>query len=285
MSDAVQTEFGRAGAPAHPGAQGRLPPQVRQSRIVAAVQAAGFVAVADIAADLSVSDMTIRRDLIELEREGLVERTHGGAIAAEGAAGHPVDQVEPEFEARLRRNRDTKERIARAALALMEGQRTVALDVGTTTFLLARHLAGQPGIRVFTNSLRIAGVLGAGRGEVYIAGGQIRGDEMTVCGPMAVAEFEQLWFDIAFLGVSGITEDGLFDYSMDDSEMKRAYVRRATRKVLLCDSSKFQRMSLVRIAALADIDVMITDAPPPAGLAAALAAAKVGILVADRAKA
>jgi len=240
---------------------------------------------ADIAADLAVSDMTIRRDLIELEREGLVERTHGGAIAAEGAAGHPVDQVEPEFEARLRRNRDAKERIARAALALMEGQRTVALDVGTTTFVLARHLAGQAGIRVFTNSLRIADLLGAGRGEVYIAGGQIRGDEKTVCGPMAVAQFEQLWFDIAFLGVSGITEDGLFDYSMDDSEMKRAYVRRATRKVLLCDSSKFQRMSLVRIAALADIDAMITDAPPPADLAAALAAAKVGVTVADKAKA
>jgi DeoR family glycerol-3-phosphate regulon repressor len=229
--------------------------------------------------------MTIRRDLIELEREGLVERTHGGAIATEDAPGHPLDRVEPEFEARLRCNRDAKERIARAALPLLEGQRTVALDVGTTTFLLARHLAGRPGVRVFTNSLRIAGVLGAGKGEVYIAGGQLRGDEMTVCGSMAVAQFEQLWFDIAFLGVSGITEDGLFDYSMDDREMKRAYVRRATRKVLLCDSSKFQRMSLVRIAALADIDTMITDAPPPAGLAAALAGAKVGILVTDRAKA
>ena len=258
-----------------------MPAQARQARIVEAVRSAGFVSVVDIAADLVVSEMTIRRDLVELEREGLLERTHGGAVAVEGAPEHPIDKVEPEFEARLRRNREAKERIARAAFAMIDGQRTIALDVGTTTYMLARHLAERPGSpRVFTNSLRIAGLLGGGKNEVYVAGGQIRGDEMTVSGPMAVGQFEQLWFDTAFLGVSGLTEAGLFDYSLEDSELKRVYVRRSMRKVVLCDASKFQRMSLVQIATLKEIDTLVSDAEPPAELAAALAQAKVAVHVA-----
>ncbi len=266
-----------------PRHDGRVPAQVRQSRIVEAVRAAGFVSVVDFAASLAVSEMTIRRDLIDLKGEGLLERTHGGAVAIDGAPEHPIEQVEPEFDTRLRKNRDAKERIAGAAFALIDGQRTVALDVGTTTFLLARQLADRQGTRVFTNSLRIAGLLGARKNEVYVAGGQIRGDEMTVCGPMAVAQFEQLWFDIAFLGVSGLTEAGLFDYSMEDSELKRVYVRRSTRKVVLCDASKFQRMSLVRIAALEEIDMLISDAAPSGELADALAAADVTVHIAGSA--
>jgi DeoR/GlpR family transcriptional regulator of sugar metabolism len=278
-ADIAEIETGKGSRPARGG--GRMPAPARQARIVEAVRSAGFVSVVDIAAELVVSEMTIRRDLIELEREGLLERTHGGAVAVDGPPEHPIDKVEPEFEARLRRNREAKERIARAAFDMINGQRTIALDVGTTTYMLARHLAERPGgPRVFTNSLRIAGLLGARKNEVYVAGGQIRGDEMTVSGPMAVGQFEQLWFDTAFIGVSGLTEAGLFDYSLEDSELKRVYVRRSFRKVVLCDASKFQRMSLVQIATLKEIDTLISDAEPPAELGAALAQAKVAVHIA-----
>lgn len=281
--DAPHADLGKGARIARANAGSRMPAQARQARIVEAVRTTGFVSVVDIAANLSVSEMTIRRDLIDLERDGLLERTHGGAVAIDGAPEHPLDQVEPEFDARLRKNRDAKERIARAALALIAGQRTVALDVGTTTFMLARQIVDRPNLRVFTNSLRIGGLLGASKNEVYVAGGQIRGDEMTVCGPMAVAQFEQFWFDIAFIGVSGLTEAGLFDYSMDDSELKRVYVRRSTRKVVLCDASKFQRMSLVQIATLKEIDMVISEAAPPAELAAALDEADVAVHIAGAA--
>lgn len=262
----------------------RMPAQVRQARIVEAVRDRGFISVGEIAASLSVSEMTIRRDLDELEREGQLVRTHGGALAPEGVGDHAIDREEPAFEARLRRNQTAKERIATFAAGLVEGVQTVALDVGTTTYLLGQLIAGRAGIKVFTSSLRTASLLSRGACDVYMPGGQIRGDEMSICGPTAIAQFEQLWFDVAFIGVSGITAGGIFDYSFDDSELKRVYLSRSTRKVLLCDGSKFHRMSLVQVAAFHDVDMLVTDVAPPADIAAALAAASVAVYIAPDAK-
>lgn len=261
----------------------RMPAQVRQARLAEAVRERGFISVAEIAASLSVSEMTIRRDLDELEREGQLVRTHGGALAPEGVGDHAIDREEPAFEARLRRNRHAKERIAALAASLIDGSQTVALDVGTTTFLLAQRMADRAGIKIFTSSLRAASLLSRGACEVYMPGGQIRGDEMSLCGPAATGQFEQLWFDIALIGVSGITAGGIFDYSFDDSELKRVYLRRSTRKVLLCDGSKFHRMSLVQVADFSDIDLLVTDVAPPPDIAAALVAADVDVQVATAA--
>lgn len=259
---------------------GRLPAQLRQARLVETVRERGFIAVGAVAAELGVSEMTIRRDLAELERDGQLVRTHGGALAPEGVGDHAIDREEPAFDARLRKNQDAKARIAAAAAALIDGAQTVALDVGTTTFLLAQHLAARPGTKVFTSSLRAASLIGGSAGEVYVPGGRIRADEMSICGPTAVAQFEQLWFDVAFLGVSGLTSGGVFDYSLDDSELKRVFLRRSSRKIVLCDASKFHRMSLVQVADFGEIDLIVTDMAPPADIANALAAAGVVVHVA-----
>jgi DeoR family glycerol-3-phosphate regulon repressor len=257
-----------------------MPAAIRQSRIVDAVRKNGFVSVGQIANALSVSEMTIRRDLVELERDGLLSRTHGGALVPEGFGEHLVDRDEPAFEARLRVQQAAKQRIAEAALEFVHKRRTVALDVGTTTYLLASRLVDQPDLKVFTNSLRIAALLGEHKREVFVPGGQVRGDEMSLCGPSALTQFEQMWFDVAFIGVSGVTADGLFDYSLEDSEMKRVYVRRSKLKIALCDASKFHHLSLVQIAPLEAIDVLITDAAPPADIAAALARSGVDVRIA-----
>src|SRR3546814_20485171 len=98
--------------------------------------------------------MTIRRDLDELEREGLLIRTHGGALAPEGVGDHAIDREEPAFEARLRHNQAAKQRIADLAAGLLDGSQTVALDVGTTTYLLPQLVAARPGLTGFTSSLR-----------------------------------------------------------------------------------------------------------------------------------
>jgi DeoR family glycerol-3-phosphate regulon repressor len=270
--------------PASSGEARRVPAQVRQARLVEAVRERGFISVTEIAASLSVSEMTIRRDLDELEREGLLVRTHGGALAPEGVGDHAIDREEPAFEARLRHNQATKQRIADVAAGLLDGSQTVALDVGTTTYLLAQLVAGRPGLKVFTSSLRAASLLSRGACDVYMPGGQVRGDEMSLCGPTAISQFEELWFDIALIGVSGITAGGIFDYSFDDSELKRVYLRRSTRKVLLCDGSKFHRMSLVQVADFHDIDMLVTDVAPPADIAAALATARVAVCIAPDAK-
>ncbi|WP_438816412.1 DeoR/GlpR family DNA-binding transcription regulator [Taklimakanibacter lacteus] len=257
-----------------------MPGELRQAHIVEQLRKSGFVSVAEVAAALAVSEMTIRRDLIDLEAEGRLIRTHGGAIAPEGTTMPAFDREEPAFEQRLRQNNFAKESIASEALSLISPRQTVALDVGSSTFVLAARLASFPSIKVFTNSLRIATLLGRERRDVYLPGGEVRGDEMSMCGPTAVAQFEQLWFDIAFLGASGLTKAGFFDYSLEDSELKRVYLRRSSRKVLLCNAAKFNHLSLVQVAGLETIDMLITDQAPVGDLAVALAEANVEIRIA-----
>jgi DeoR/GlpR family transcriptional regulator of sugar metabolism len=259
----------------------RLPVELRQAHIVEQLRKSGFVSVAEVAASLAVSEMTIRRDLIDLEAEGRLVRTHGGAIAPESNLAHAFDDEEPAFEQRLRQNNPAKEAIAAMAASLVSPRQTVALDVGSSTFVLASRLLALPSIKVFTNSLRIATLFGRERRDVYLPGGEVRGDEMSICGPTAVGQFEQLWFDIAFIGASGLTAAGFFDYSLADSELKRVYLRRSSRKVLLCDAAKFNHLSLVQVAPLEAIDMLITNAAPQGALAESLAAANVDIRIAS----
>ncbi|MGO7580926.1 DeoR/GlpR family DNA-binding transcription regulator [Rhizobium ruizarguesonis] len=258
--------------------------QVRHARILETLARKGAVSVSDVASQLAVSEMTVRRDLIELEKDGRLVRTHGGAVrsgkAFEPIANEAVDREEPTFESRLTRNAAAKRTIAMAAAGVAAGARTLALDVGTTTYLLSGLLLNQPHTKIFTNGVRNAMQLGTGFGEIYLPGGRMRGEEMAISSQSAVSQFEELWFDIAFVGVSGITAQGIYDYSFEDTDMKRVYLRRATQKVVLCDSTKFKRMSLVHIAPLQQFDMLITDAMPPADLADALAAAGVDVRIA-----
>ena len=259
----------------------RLPAPLRHSRLIEMARKNNFVHVVEVAAALGVSEMTIRRDLMELEREGVLVRTHGGAIPEGDSVAAPfVDREEPAFAARLRERNDEKRRIAAAAAALVDRRMSVALDVGSSTHILAEALVEAVHVKFFTTSLRTALLLGEHGREVYVPAGQIRGEEVSVCGKSACDEFERFWFDIAFLGVCGITADGLYDYSTEDSDMKRVYMRRSRQKVLLCDSAKYNHMSLIKIADLDHVDLLISDAPPPPNIAAALAKANGEIVIA-----
>jgi len=259
--------------------QGRGLSHDRHARILEHLAAGGSVTVSALTAELGVSDMTIRRDLLELEREGRLRRVHGGALGNDVQPPVAMDSEEPSFDSRLQQRRPVKEAIAAAAAEAVQRYRAIAIDVGTTTYLMAPHLRGMQHAKIFTNSIRVATALDDAAAEVYLAGGRIRRDELSTFGPAAVAQFEALWFDVAVIGVSGITTDGLFDYSFEDADLKRVYLRRAGLKIALCDSAKFQRMSLVNVGALTDINLLITDARPPAPLAAALAAARVEIRI------
>jgi DeoR/GlpR family transcriptional regulator of sugar metabolism len=258
----------------------QLPAQMRQAHIVEFVHKRGFVSVPSVAQELFVSEMTIRRDLKELEKTGRLVRTHGGAMAPEGAVASVLDRDQMAFDTRLNMNREGKEWIAAAAADLVESNRTVALDVGTTAYLLAAHLLARSNLMIFTSSLRVALLMNPGSNEIFIPGGEVRRGEMSISGPTAIAQFDKLWFDIAFIGVAGLTGDGIFDYSPEDSEVKRIYISRSTRKVVLCDSSKIGRMSLVQVAKLDDIDVLVTDREPSRDIMNSLTAANVEVQVA-----
>jgi DeoR/GlpR family transcriptional regulator of sugar metabolism len=252
----------------------RLPSHARHSRIVEMLRAAGAVSVTQAAADLGVSDMTLRRDLLELETLGKLTRVHGGAVAAGASLGE-----EPSFETRMLDQQDGKLRIANAAASIVAPYRALAIDVGTTTYMMARAMQRNANMKAFTSSVRVAVELAA-RIEVYLAGGRVRADELAVGGPAAIAQFGSLWFDAAVIGASGLTTEGLFDYSIEDTEFKRIYIERSTVKIAVCDGAKLGRPSLVKVCSLDEVSMLITDVEPAGALAEALAAAGVRVVVA-----
>lgn len=249
----------------------------RRLRIVQTLALNGFMSVGALAAATGVSEITIRRDLAHLEQEGVLERTHGGAIARKLG---DTDYFEPAFEARRIQNAGAKQRIAQAAARLVRRGETVALDVGTTALAFAEAIAGRDDIKVVTNNLRAARLLADTAIEVYVPGGRVRSREHAITGPMAAAALEAYWFDTAIIGVAGVSGEALYDYSPDDSEIKRVIMHRSRRVLVLADAAKLGRKAMVEIAPLADAMMLVTDQPPEAALAEALAARKIGVVVA-----
>jgi len=277
MSKALDREVP---APGTAGRGARQPAGARQVLLRDLVAREGFVSVTRIAAELGVSEMTIRRDLSRLEARGQVIRTHGGAVMPERRRSLAIDVDEPSFDHRDRRNAAAKAAMARAAVGLIAPGATIGLDVGTSAYRLARALAERSGLKIFTNSLRAASLLGGGAHQIYLPGGQLRGGELSICGSIALAQLRNYWLDTVFIGVSGITEAGCFDYSLEDTEVKQVYIERAAEVVVLCDASKFGRMSVVRVCDFEAVDVLITEAAPPSDLDRALSRAGARVIVA-----
>ena len=173
----------------------RLLGRVRKARIVEMIRTRGSVSSSALAAEFGVSDMTVRRDLAELDTQGKLLRTHGGAVPPDRPGTETSEPVEPFFDDRSARNQEAKRRIAATAQRLVHKGQAVALDVGTTTYELAVCLATRTGIKVFTNNLRVAALLGTSHSsEIYLLGGRLRHNEMSLCGPVAVQQAKKLTF-------------------------------------------------------------------------------------------
>ncbi|WP_425053550.1 DeoR/GlpR family DNA-binding transcription regulator [Psychromarinibacter sp. S121] len=258
--------------------RGRMPAPVRQSLIMSAFERDGFISIGDLAEELGVSGMTIRRDIGQLEERGGLKRTHGGAVRPdllEPAAEPP----EPAFDARLSEHSDKKSTIAEIAVSMVRPGEAVGIDVGTSTLELARRLTEVDGLRVITNSVRAASVLAEAGCAVYLPGGRVRAPELSVIGPQAVEGIGNYYMDRAFIGVSGADSSGFSDYSPEDSEVKHTLMARAEQVVVLCDSSKFGKRAMSRVADFGSVDVLVTDAPPPDDIAEALARAGTRVVI------
>lgn len=260
--------------------QPRMQAALRHELILQILDDTGLVTVPDIASRCRVSEMTTRRDLDHLARISLLRRTHGGAIAAAPPEKLPIDLVEPSVAARTWKNREAKAAIAACACRMIVRGQFISLDIGTTAAALALRLKDQD-IGIFTNSLAIGALLRDGKPKVYMPGGRISGTEPSITGAQAIEQLRSYCFDIAFLGASGFSQEGFFDYSVEDSEIKRAVMEQSQTKVMLVDASKFDRLSVARITKLHGVDVVITDMPPPEPLAAALSDAGVRVKLAE----
>ena len=243
-----------------------LAPQ-RQDHILAKIQADGAVRVADLVESLDVSDMTVRRDIGELARRGLVRRVHGGAVDARPAA------LEPGFQAKRELAGPEKAAIARSALDLVEPGSAIALSAGTTTHLLARLIVEDTSRRpltVVTNSLQAAEALHAPDDPslaVVLTGGTRTLSDALV-GPLATTALTSLRVDVAFLGVHGFDLDaGLTTPNLLEAETDRALVGSASRLAVLADRTKWGVVGLSRIVELSEVDVLICDDALPVGAA------------------
>lgn len=230
----------------------------RQSLILQAVRSDGSARVSDLTQQLGVSDMTIRRDLEVLARDGLVEKVHGGAVLPGTPAQH-----EPGFEDKLVLERPEKASIAHAAASLVRPGTAIAITAGTTTFALAQCLADIPGLTIVTNSLRVANLFSGSRsadGPAIVLTGGMRTPSDALVGPVADLTIKSLHFDTLFLGCNGIDpEAGLTTPNLAEAETNRTFIKLARRVVVLADHTKWGVVSLASFASLDDVNVLITD--------------------------
>ncbi len=249
----------------------------RQHQIGRLVGELGRVRVGDLVQRFGVSGVTIRKDLDVLERQGRVVRTHGGAVSPAGAG------MERAFDVRERLQRAEKEAIGREASSMVADGESIALDASTTAYAMARHLRARGGwlhLTVVTNGLRIAlelaGVAGV---TVVMPGGFIRPEALSLVGPLGEGLLQRVNVQRAFLGATGFSvEAGLCDGTEEEAQIKRLLVAAATETVGLVDHTKWSRRSLATFCPTSSLTAVVTDAPGPAGMAEALAAAGVRLL-------
>ena len=229
----------------------------RQKLILDEIRRLGAVRVGALTELLSVSEMTVRRDLDALAASGLVEKVHGGATAH-----RRLSADEPGFEAKSHRQLAEKEAIARAAAELVRPGQAIALTAGTTTWRLAHHILHVPDLTVVTNSIQVANVLHREQRPdltVVLTGG-VRTPSDALVGPVAVTTLRSLHVDALFVGVHGMADDpGFTTPNLLEAETNQAFVTIAEQVVVMADHTKWRVRGLSCFASLAEAHVLISD--------------------------
>jgi DeoR family transcriptional regulator of aga operon len=231
----------------------------RRQHILSIIRQEGRVLVSEVSDALDISRITIRKDLDELESKGLVQRTHGGALAPQKGA-----LLDPSLEEKQHQQFKEKRRIAEAAITLVKEEQCVLLDSGSTTTAVARALRAFSRLTIVTNAVNIAGELADTDFEVILTGGTLRRNSFSLVGPLAEDVLKEIHADILFLGVDGFdAKIGLTTPNFLESRVNRAMIKAARRVVAVCDSTKFTRRSLAIIAPPSAVHTVITDTMLP----------------------
>ncbi len=245
----------------------------RRQHILELIQRQGRALVGELSRELKISQITIRKDLDYLQSKGLVQRSHGGALRIQASA-----LVDLTLQEKQKHNSQEKERIAAAALKMVEEGQCIILDSGTTTTAIAQGLKRFSQLTVITNAVNIAAELAGTDFEVILVGGSLRKNSFSLVGPLAEDNLEEMHADILFLGVDGFDlEVGITTPNFLESRVNRAMVKAAQKVVAVCDSSKFSRRSLSRIVPPTAIHYVITDRNLPNELAEALRAQNINV--------
>lgn len=240
-----------------------LPVSPRQQEIIQLAREQGRVEVDGLAERFSVTPQTIRKDLNDLCDRGLLQRYHGGAVVASGVANFG-------YEARRQLATEEKRQIGIKAATLIPDNSSILINIGTTTEQVATALRNRHGLLVITNNINVINILLGYAGiEIIVAGGVLRHADGGVVGEAAVDFIRQFKVDYAVIGTSAIDEDGsLLDFDYREVKVAKAIMGCARQTILVADSMKYARTAPVRIGHLSEIDILVTDEMPPAGIAA-----------------
>ena len=237
------------------GSEHRLMTAEREQRIMELLRGGGVLPVARLAAELGVSEATVRRDLQGMHERKLLHRVRGGA------ALRVPEREEPLFQDKESRNSAAKQRIAERALALIEDHDVIYLDGGSTLLMLARLLDARKDLTIVTNSLMAAAALMTMPHRLILVGGEFRALSRTLVGPLTASVIQSVRVDKAFMGTIGFTlEDGMTTTDPGEAFTKEQVMRRANQVILLADGSKLGHPSFARSGGVEEINVLITDA-------------------------
>jgi DeoR/GlpR family transcriptional regulator of sugar metabolism len=229
-------------------------PEGRRELILRTLRKDGPAAVSSLAERLGVSQATIRRDLVQLDKEGRLSRVHGGAVAA-------ADTDDPFAEVALQ-NTAEKEAVAAHAAELVKDGEAVLLDIGTTAHRLARMLHGRS-LTVITSNLMVYEELKDDSDiQIVLLGGIVRRSYHSLVGFLTEDNLRQVHADRLFLGASGIRSGGqVMDTTAVEVPLKRAMIAAADQVVLLADATKFPGTGIAKVCGPEDVDVVVTNAP------------------------
>ena len=247
----------------------------RRNRLLELVRRQGFASLPQLAAELGVSESTVRRDLDQLEESGAAQRIHGGVCYT-----GPSPKL-THFDQIQSRNWEKKRQIAQRAAELIEEGDTILLDGGSTTYELARLLTGRP-LQVVTNSLPVANLFSSRpEAELIMVGGYLHSTSGVMVGEYAEAMLRNLKVRTAVISAAGVTETGLYNSNHMIASTQRAMIEAAEEVLLVADSTKFGRQSIAKVCDLTEIDHVVVDKHLETQWRDAIQAAAVGLTLAE----
>jgi DeoR/GlpR family transcriptional regulator of sugar metabolism len=235
----------------------------RHELILRVLRADGSATVEALAERLATSQATIRRDLVQLDEDGLLRRVYGGAVSVDGRDDPFVDVTAV--------NPDAKDAIARHCADLIKDGETVLVDIGTTAYQVARHLHGRS-LTIITSSLPVVDELQDEPGvQLLVLGGMLWRDYRSLVGYMTEDNIRQVHADRLILGTSGVGPGGqVMDTTVMAVPVKRAMISVSDQVILVADAGKFPGVGMAKVCGPAELDLVVTNSPADPGTATAL---------------
>jgi DeoR/GlpR family transcriptional regulator of sugar metabolism len=251
---------------------------VRQQQIIEDVKHNHQVTVAELSEKFNVSEVTIRRDLQELAAEGILQRTHGGALS--------ISRSAPEMPVvhRMKQEGQFKEKIGQAAESLVANGESIFIGSGSTTAYLARQLIQRKGLTVVTNALTIATELASAKDiTIVITGGVMRPSELSLVGHITEQALREVRVDKIFMGVPAISlEDGLTNDYLPEVMTDRTIIEMAQKLILVADHTKFGKVGSAYVAPISQVTTLVTDSLTDPDILQSMKDLGIQVIVADQ---